>query len=89
VEAVVVQGDAKDYAGRYFCPHCGSTVFGRSGDEVEVNLGSLDAPDQFKPTYELWTIRREAWLPVFPGVNLYDGNRNSSERSEPPNGVAK
>lgn len=86
-EAVVVQGEAKDYAGRYFCPHCGSTVFGRSGDEVEVNLGSLDAPDQFKPTYELWAIRREAWLPVFPGLNPYDRNRNSSERSEPPNVV--
>ena len=82
-----MQGEAKDYAGRYFCPHCGSTVFGRSGDEVEVNLGSLDAPDQFKPTYELWAIRREAWLPVFPGLNPYDRNRNSSERSEPPNVV--
>jgi hypothetical protein len=40
-------------------------VFGRSGDEVEVNLGALDAPDQLLPTYELWTLRRERWLPEF------------------------
>jgi hypothetical protein len=83
VDAVTVRGEAKDYAGRHFCPHCGSTVFGRSGDEFELNLGSMDAPDQFKPTYELWTIRREAWLPVFPGANRYERNRNGSERTEP------
>jgi hypothetical protein len=31
----------------------GSSVFGRTGDEIELNLGSLDAPDQLKPIYEL------------------------------------
>lgn len=30
------------------------------GDEVEVSFGTLDAPDRFSPTYERWTIRREA-----------------------------
>jgi len=65
-DAVIVTGDTQQYQGRYFCPRCGSSVFGRSADEVEVNLGALDAPDQFQPTYELWTIRREAWLPAFP-----------------------
>src|SRR5690606_40143350 len=49
----------------FFCPRCGSPVFARSGDEIEVNLGSLDTPDQLAPTYELWTIRRESWLPPF------------------------
>ena len=37
----------------------GSSIFGRSADEIEVNLGSPDAPDQLRPTYELWTVRRE------------------------------
>lgn len=82
-EAVTVEGESRDYAGRYFCPHCGSTVFGRSGDEIEVNLGSLDAANQFKPTYELWTIRRESWLPSFPGVNRYERNRPGEGRTEP------
>src|SRR3546814_4236623 len=61
-DAVAIEGETRDYAGRFFCPRCGSSVFGRSGDEVEVNLGSLDAPDQLVPTYELWTVRRESWL---------------------------
>lgn len=81
-EAVTVTGETRAYRGRHFCPTCGSPVFGRSGDEVEVNLGAFDAPDQFRPSYELWTTRREAWLPAFPGVHGYARNRASDGRSE-------
>ena len=81
-DAVVVQGETRDYAGRHFCPRCGSSVFGFSGDEIEVNLGSLDGPDQLRPTYELWTIRREAWLPPFPLDRHYPRDRDSASRSE-------
>ncbi len=82
-EAVVIDGQTHVYAGRHFCPVCGSTVFGRSADEIELNLGSMDAPDQFTPTYELWTVRRESWLPPFPSTRLYDGNRQDGGRTEP------
>lgn len=81
-EAVTVSGDTRSYAERYFCPQCGSTVFGRSDDEIEINLGSLDEPNQFVPTYELWTIRREAWLPHFPIQRKYERNRTSTRRQE-------
>jgi hypothetical protein len=57
-------------------------VFGQSGDEIEISLGALDGPDQFKPTYELWTIRREGWLPPFPLAKRYERDRESSGRSE-------
>jgi hypothetical protein len=80
--AVTVTGEARDHGGRFFCPRCGSPVFGRSGDEIEVNLGSLDVPDQFTPTYELWTVRRESWLPPFRGVRQYERNREGGGRSE-------
>jgi len=81
--AVTVEGETRDYAGRHFCPGCGSSVFARSGDEVELNLGSLDAPDRFVPTYELWTERRESWLPSFPLMRRYDRNRDATSRFEP------
>jgi hypothetical protein len=81
-EAVTVEGETRDYAGRHFCPRCGSSVFERGGDEVEVNLGALDAPDQFMPTYELWTIRREAWLPPFPLERRYERDREGTGRTE-------
>jgi len=61
-DAVTIDGEARDYAGRFFCPRCGSSVFARSADEVEVNLGPLDAPDQLMPTHESWIVRRESWF---------------------------
>ncbi|WP_290359625.1 GFA family protein [Roseateles violae] len=67
-QAVSISGETRDYAGRHFCPHCGSSVFSRSGDEIELHLGTLDAPDRLQPSYELWTLRRESWLPAFPTV---------------------
>ena len=81
-DAVTVDGETRDYAGRFFCPKCGSSVFSRSGDEIEVNLGSLDATDRLTPTYELWTSRRETWLPAFPVRHRYARDRTNSGRSE-------
>lgn len=82
--AVQVSGELAEYHGRYFCPTCGSSVFSRSGDEIEVLLGSFDAPDQLQPTYELWTCRREAWLPKFAGLKLYERDRDPTKgRAEP------
>lgn len=80
--AVTVTGESRAWAGRHFCPRCGSTVFGRSGDEVEVCLGSLDEPDRLTPTYESWTIRRESWLPEFPLAHHYERDRECSGRTE-------
>ena len=81
-EAVTIKGETGSHAGRHFCPRCGSPVFGESGDEIQVNLGSLDAPDQLRPSYELWTVRRESWLPPFPLERRYAQDRESSGRSE-------
>ncbi|MBU6438307.1 MAG: GFA family protein [Betaproteobacteria bacterium] len=83
-DAVTIEGEARDYAGRFFCPRCGSPVFGRSPDEVEVNLGALDAPDQFMPTYESWVVRREHWLPPFPIARQYERDRDATSRYEGP-----
>jgi hypothetical protein len=81
-DAVTIEGETQAYAGRSFCPTCGSSVFGRSGGEIEVSLGALDAPDRFRPTYELWTVRREAWLPPFPLSKHYQHDREGAGRSE-------
>ncbi len=78
-DAVTIEGETRDYKGRNFCPSCGSSVFARSGDEIEVHLGTLDAPDQFIPGYESWTIRREAWLPPFPLAGHYERDSATSD----------
>lgn len=81
-DAVTISGETRDFAGRSFCPRCGSSVFGRSGDEIEIGLGALDEPGQLTPTYELWTIRREAWLPPVPGARQYVRDRDAAGRTE-------
>jgi len=81
-DAVTVEGETAEYAGRHFCPRCGSSVFSRLADEIEVHLGALDAPDQLTPTYECWTVRREAWLPPFPLYRRYQHDRDDSSRFE-------
>ncbi|MEM9761718.1 MAG: GFA family protein [Pseudomonadota bacterium] len=81
-DAVHVEGETSAYEGRAFCPRCGSSVFSRTGGEVEVHLGALDEPDRLTPTYELWTVRREAWLPRIPLRHSYARNRETDRRDE-------
>ena len=80
--AVTVEGETRDWRGRHFCPRCGSSVFNRFGDEIEVHLGTLDEPGRLEPTYECWTARREPWLPPFPLAHRYEHNREGTGRTE-------
>lgn len=77
--AVRIEGETHEFKGRNFCPRCGSSVFGRGPGEIEVSIGALDETDQFEPTYELWTCRREAWLPAFQMRHRYEHDRESSD----------
>ncbi|MFL6755499.1 MAG: GFA family protein [Sphingomicrobium sp.] len=81
-EAVAIEGETRDYAGRFFCPRCGSSIFARSADEIEVHLGVLDDTHPLVPTYECWVARRESWLPPFPLTRRYDHDRAPEARSE-------
>ena len=81
-DAVTIAGETSSYGGRTFCPTCGSSVLQQSGDETEVSLGALDAPDQLMPSYELWTVRRERWLPPFPLAHRHQGDRATGSRFE-------
>ena len=81
-DAVAITGETRDFRGRHFCPRCGSSVFARFGDEIEVHLGTLDAPGQLVPTYENWIVRRESWLPPFPLAHHYVRDRESTGRAD-------
>ena len=81
-DAVAIAGETRDFRGRHFCPRCGSSVFARFGDEIEVHLGALDAPDQLLPTYENWIVRRESWLPPFPLAHRYERDRETTGRAD-------
>lgn len=80
VDAVMVTGVTRAFRNRHFCPECGSSVFARYADEIEVMLGTLDAPDRFSPTYENWVVRREGWLPPFELAHHYSHDRETEGR---------
>src|SRR5258705_11622589 len=65
-DAVMIDGETRDYAGRVFCPRCGSSLFASTTNEIQGNVCSLPAPDQLMPTYKSWIVRRESCLPPFP-----------------------
>ena len=90
-EAVTVAGDviefaSSEHARRYSCASCGAPVYSTWGrdDEFYLYPGSFDETGLFAPTYELWTIRREQWLPEFPSVvSRYERDRPQWKRTEP------
>lgn len=68
-------GELQTYERRQFCPTCGARLFYLSDESVEIFLGTLDeAPHDIKPMLEVWTIRREHWLPPVAGVITYSEN---------------
>ena len=58
---------------RCFCPVCGSPVFETTGSAVEIKGGAFE-PNTFAPSYEIWTVRREHWLPD-TGLPSFPENR--------------
>jgi hypothetical protein len=69
---VEMRGELRDWHGspgynRRYCSACGSRVCGTGdGDEIELALGSFDAPGRYTPQYESWVGRREHWLTPLP-----------------------
>jgi hypothetical protein len=90
-DAVTVTGEvlvfkSSEHGRRYFCPACGSQVSSHysRADEIYVYPGSCDEPGRWQPPYEVWTIRRDPWLPEFPGVvRRYEKDRPKWSRTEP------
>ena len=79
---VSVTGETRSWTGttdhRHFCPTCGSALFDihDTDNEIEVRLGCFDhAPTDWAPEYELWTGRREYWMPPIAGAAQHKGNR--------------
>ena len=77
-QAVTVEGEPHAYQGRHFCPECGSSLFAVTGTETELHLGALDEPNRFWPDYEVWTERREHWLPAVEGCKQHQRDKDEA-----------
>ena len=54
-------------AWRTFCGRCGTSLtYERDSrpDEVDITTGSLDYPDEFRPTKEFYTDEKVSWVAV-------------------------
>jgi hypothetical protein len=75
-ERFETSGEVRTWAGRSFCPVCGSPLFALQADEAEIKLGTLDqAPTDLRPAYELWVKRREPWLAALPDAEQFVEDR--------------
>lgn len=70
--ALRLTGELRSHAGRSFCPCCGGRVAHLSPEVAQINLGALDdPPNDLVPDHEIWTVRREPWLPPVPGAQQW------------------
>ena len=69
---------------RHVCAACTTPLYETQAgaDEVEVFGGVLDEPNRLTPAYELWTVRREGWLPPLPLERHPDRDRERSAGSD-------
>ncbi len=85
VDDEVIAFASSENVRRYACASCGAPVHSTYGwaDEFYLHPGSFDEIGVFEPTYELWTIRREPWLPEIPNVKRrYEKSRLQWHRRE-------
>lgn len=82
-DSLSIQGQPRTYrsathlggeATRYFCPDCGTPLFGEKSSApqmIAVMAGSLDEPDIFKPEGISWTESAPAWVKLDPALPHY------------------
>jgi hypothetical protein len=61
---------------RRFCAECGTPVFGgaeTSPQLVSVRVGTLDDPNAFAPSANIWTKSAPTWACFDPDLPIVDG----------------
>jgi hypothetical protein len=67
--------DSGRWADTYFCPVCGSTVYGYSEfapDAINISIGNFAAPDFAVPSYAGWCKYKHAWVEVPASCEVMD-----------------
>jgi hypothetical protein len=68
---------------RTFCEKCGTPLTYQHGDSpstIDVTTATLDGPEEFSPTREIWLRHRLAWEPLDENLERYQ--KGSSETSD-------
>jgi len=67
---------------REFCGVCGTQIAYRvteGATTVDVNVGCLDAPEEFPPKCHTWNAKRIAWFETADDLPRFEGDGPDSE----------
>lgn len=75
-----LQGEPADYSSSpginwLFCKDCGSTLGYRRSERpnhMDITTGTLDDPDIYPPSDEIWIGQKIAWEVLHPGLRKFD-----------------
>lgn len=60
----------------YFCPRCGTQIYGQSSARLHfmtVRLGAIDEPHGLKPAMVIWTDDAPDWAIMDPALERWPG----------------
>jgi hypothetical protein len=60
----------------YFCPACGTQIYGQSSARLHlktVRFGVLDQPHGLKPQIAIWTLDAPDWARIDPDLPQFSG----------------
>jgi hypothetical protein len=60
---------------RQFCSHCGTALTyasERRADTIDITTASLEYPDDYPPTTEVWLEHRLTWQPTSPDTKWFE-----------------
>jgi hypothetical protein len=77
------EGEPKEYRSspkwfRIFCANCGAQLGIRRAEapiEMEINLATLDHPEDVPPRYHIYTASQLPWLHIDDQLPRYEGER--------------
>jgi hypothetical protein len=69
-----VVADSGNEVIREFCGICGAPLFAKNGVVFVLAVGSLDDPNQAKPTIAIWLDSAQPWAPIPNDVTRFNGN---------------
>lgn len=69
---------------RTFCGQCGSPLTYQHDDSpgtIDVTTATLDSPERFPPTREIWLAHKISWAPVNQALQLFPASSLARPRS--------
>ena len=84
-DAVAVHGETHDYAGRHFCPHCGSPLAYQSNEratEIDLYALTLDDPSAFAATVHVHWNEHLPWLHLNDGLPRHSTPRRMTAQDD-------